>query len=71
MKKCQDWQIEILKEVTEGLKQNHYYVTKNRTKLVAFYPENDKDAFVIYKTPKNFSTRFRKFEVIATGLNGL
>lgn len=71
MAKCQPNQIEILKEVTEGLKQNHYYVTSNRTKLVAFYPEGDKDAFVIYKTPKNFSTRYRKFEVIATGLNSL
>ena len=71
MKKCQDWQIEILKEVTEGLKQNYYYVTKNRTKLVAFYPEGDKDAFVVYKKPKSFSTRYRKFEVIASGLNSL
>lgn len=71
MKKCQHWQIEILKEVTEGFKQNHYYVTKNRTKLVAFYPEDDKDAFVIYEKPMSFSTRYRKFEVIATGLNGL
>jgi len=71
MKKCQDFQIEILKEVTEGFQPNHYYVTKKRTKLVAFYPGDDKDAFVIYKTPKNFSTRYRKFEVIATGLNGL
>ena len=71
MKKCQEWQIEILKEVTEGFPQNHYYVTKNRTKLVAFYPGDDKDAFVVYETPMTFSTRYRKFEVIATGLNGL
>ena len=71
MKKCQENQIEILKETTEGFRQNVYYVTKNRTKLVAFYPEGDKDAFIIYKTAKTFSTRYRQFEVIATGLNGL
>jgi hypothetical protein len=70
-KKIQEWQIEILKEITEGFPPNHYYVNKNRTKLVAFYPGDDKDKFVIYKTPKNFSTRYRKFEVIATGLNSL
>jgi len=37
-KKIQEWQIEILKEITEGFPPNHYYVNKNRTKLVAFYP---------------------------------
>jgi len=71
MKKCQEWQIEILKEVTEGLHQSHYYVTNNRTKLVAFYPEDRKDDFIVYKKPMRFSTRYRKFEVIATGLNSL
>lgn len=71
MKKCQDWQIEILKEVTEGLHQSHYYVTQNRTKLVAYYPEDRKDEFVVFEKPKSFSTRYRKFEVIATGLNSL
>jgi hypothetical protein len=71
MKKCQEWQIEILKEVTEGLHQSHYYVTNNRTKLVAFYPEDRKDEFKIFNKPKSFSTRYRQFEVIATGLNSL
>ena len=71
MNKMQDWQIEILKEVTDGFPQNHYYVTKNRTKLIAFYPKDDKDAFVVYEKPMNFSTRYRKFEVIASGLNSL
>lgn len=56
--------IEILKEVTPGLPQNVYYV--RGTSLVAFYPEGDKDAFRIYKTPlKHFSKRYRKFETIA------
>lgn len=71
MKKCQDWQIEILKEITEGLHQSHYYVTKGRTKLVAYYPEDRKDEFVVYNKPMRFDTRYRKFEVIATGLNSL
>lgn len=70
-KKSQPWQIDILKEVTEGFPQNVYYVTKNRTKLVAYYPEGNKDAFQILKNQMTFSTRYRKFEVIATGLNGL
>ena len=56
--------IEILKEVTKGLPQNVYYVRGDR--LVAYYPEGNKDAFVIYKTPlKHFSKRYRKFETIA------
>ena len=71
MKKIQDWQIEILKEVTEGFPQNHYYVTNRRTKLVAFYPKDDKDKFVIYEKPMRFDPRYRKFEVIASGLNSL
>jgi len=71
MKKCQDWQIEILKETTPGLHSGHYYVTKGRTKLVAYYPEDRKDEFIAYNKPKNFSTRYRKFEVVATGLNSL
>lgn len=71
MKKIQEWQIEILKEVTEGFPQNVYYVNKHRTKLVAFYPEGDKDAFKILENPMTFSTRYRKFEVVASGLNSL
>lgn len=71
MKKIQDWQIEILKEVTEGYPQNHYYVTNRRTKLVAFYPGDDKDKFVVYNKPMRFDARYRKFEVIASGLNSL
>lgn len=67
----QKWQIDILKEVTEGFPQNVYYVTKNRTKLIAYYPEGDKDAFKIYNAPKSFSTRYRTFEVVAQGLNSL
>ena len=67
----QSWQIDILKEVTEGFPQNVYYVTKNRTKLVAYYPEGDKDAFQILDNPMTFSTRYRQFELIAKGLNGL
>ena len=67
----QKWQIDILKEVTEGFPQNVYYVTKNRTKLVAFYPEGDKDAFKILDNPMTFSTRYRQFELVAKGLNGL
>ena len=67
----QPWQIDILKEVTEGFPQNVYYVNKNRTKLVAYYPEGDKDAFQILKNPMTFSTRYRQFELIAKGLNGL
>ena len=67
----QPWQIDILKEITEGFPQNYYYVTKNRTKLVAFYPEGDKDAFRILKNPMTFSTRYRQFELVAKGLNGL
>lgn len=56
--------IEILKEVTKGLPQNVYYVRGDR--LVAFYPEGNKDAFIIYKQPlKHFSKRYRKFEKIA------
>jgi hypothetical protein len=71
MKKIQKWQIEILKEITEGCAENVYYVNEYRTKLVAFYPEGDKDAFVIYESPKPFSAKGRKFEVIASGLNCL
>lgn len=71
MKKIQDWQIEILKETTPGYPQNFYYVNQQRTKLVAFYPEGDKDAFTVYNTPLKFSARGRKFEVIASGLNSL
>ncbi|MEK9699069.1 MAG: hypothetical protein VW270_25050 [Candidatus Poseidoniales archaeon] len=67
----QKWQIDILKEVTEGFPQNVYYVTKNRTKLIAYYPEGDKDAFKILDNPMTFSTRYRQFELIAKGLNGL
>ena len=67
----QPWQIDILKEVTPGFPQNHYYVTNNRTRLVAFYPGDDKDKFVIYKKPFTFDPRYRKFEVIAKGLNSL
>lgn len=70
-KKIQEWQIEILKEVTPGFPQNVYYVNKNRTKLVAYYPEGNKDAFKILENPMTFSTRYRKFELIASGLNGL
>ena len=67
----QKWQIDILKEVTEGFPQNVYYVTKNRTKLIAYYPEGDKDAFKILDNLMTFSTRYRQFELIAKGLNGL
>ena len=67
----QPFQIDILKEVTPGFPQNVYYVNKNRTKLVAYYPEGDKDAFQILKNPMTFSTRYRQFELIAKGLNGL
>ena len=56
--------IEILKEVTSGLPQNVYYV--EGTTLRAFYPEGNKDAFKIYAQPlKNFSKRYRNFELIA------
>ena len=67
----QPFQTDILKEVTEGFPQNVYYVTKNRTKLIAYYPEGDEDAFKILDNPMTFSTRHRQFELIAKGLNGL
>lgn len=70
-KKTQPWQIDILKETTPGFPQNVYYVNQNGTKLVAFYPEGDKDAFTVYKTPLTFSKRYRTFETIARGLNSL
>lgn len=67
-------QIDVLKEVTgtaDGFRypENVYYVRGD--KLVAFYPEGNKDAFVIYDKPKKFDKRRRKFEVIAKGLNSL
>ena len=72
----QPWQIDIIKEVTgtvDGFRypENVYYVTQNGTKLVAFYPEGDKDAFVVYNKPMKFDKRGRKFETIAKGLNSL
>ena len=70
-RKTQPWQIDILKETTPGLPQNVYYVNQNRTKLVAFYPEGDKDAFIKYSVAKSLSTRYLTFEVVAQGLNSL
>ena len=67
----QPFQTDILKETTVGFPQNVYYVTKNRTKLIAFYPEGNPDAFQILKNPMTFSTRYRQFELVAKGLNGL
>ena len=67
----QPFQTDILREVTPGFPQNVYYVTKNRTKLLAFYPEGDPDAFKILDNPMTFSTRYREFELVAKGLNGL
>lgn len=72
----QAWQIDMLKEVTgevDGFRypENVYYVTQNGTKLVAYYPEGNKDGFTIFKKPMRFSKKGRKFEVIAKGLNGL
>ena len=58
-----DQKIEILRETTEGFPQNVYYVKGDR--LVAYYPEGDKDAFRIYDTPMRFSKRYRTFETIA------
>ena len=58
-----DRKIEILRETTEGFPQNVYYVKGDR--LVAYYPEGDKDAFRIYDTPMRFSKRYRTFETIA------
>ena len=55
--------IEILRETTKGFPQNVYYVRGD--KLVAFYPEGDKDAFKIYETPMSFSKRYRTFETTA------
>ena len=60
--------IDILKETTKDFPAHVYYVRGD--KLVAFYPEGNKDAFVIYKKPMRFSKRYRKFEKIAT-VNGL
>ena len=67
----QPFQTDILKEVTPGFPQNVYHVTKNRTKLIAYYPEGDKDSFQILDNPMTFSTRYRQFELVAKGLNGL
>ena len=52
--------IEQLKEVTgtvDGFRypENHYYVNKKTGKLVAYYPEGNPDAFVIYEIPLTFS----------------
>ena len=58
-----DQKIEILRETTKGFPQNVYYVKGDR--LVAYYPEGDKDAFKIYDTPMRFSKRYRTFETIA------
>lgn len=67
-------QIDILKEVTGTIgnfryPENIYYVRGDR--LVAYYPEGDKDSFVIYEKPMKFDKRGRKFETIAKGLNSL
>lgn len=72
----QPWQIDMLKEVTGTVggftyPENVYYVSQNGTKLVAFYPEGDKDGFVVFEKPMKFDKRGRKFEVIAKGLNSL
>jgi hypothetical protein len=58
-----DKKIEILRETTEGFPANVYYVRGD--KLVAYYPEGNKDAFKIYDTPMSFSKRYRTFETIA------
>jgi hypothetical protein len=57
-----------LKETTEGLRQNVYFIRNN--KLVAFWPEGRPDDFIIYDVPKSFSKRYRTFETIAV-TNGL
>ena len=67
----QPFQTDILREITPGFPQNVYYVINNRTKLIAYYPEGDPDAFKILDNPMTFSTRHRQFELIAKGLNGL
>ena len=67
----QKWQTDILREITPGFPQNVYYVINNRTKLIAYYPEGNSDAFEILENPLTFSTKDRKFEIIAKGLNGL
>jgi hypothetical protein len=61
--------IDILEETTPGFPKNVYYVRGD--KLIAYYPEGDKDAFRIYETPLSFSKRYRTFKTIAKGLNSL
>jgi hypothetical protein len=67
----QKFQTDIMREITAGFPQNVYYVINNRTKLIAYYPEGDPDAFKILENPMDFSTKGRQFELIAKGLNGL
>jgi hypothetical protein len=67
----QKFQTDIMREITAGFPQNVYYVINNRTKLIAYYPEGDPDAFKILENTMDFSTKGRQFELIAKGLNGL
>ena len=56
--------IDVLKETTVNFPAHVYYVRGDR--LVAFCPDGNDDAYIVYDTPMRFSKRYRKFQKIAT-----